>query len=107
MRTDTMSTSLWSERTPGVPARLSRAVIAWERGEVSSAGELRAAVTQYVDLLRRTGHPKAEINALLEDIARRTNRFHNKPMLSTDDIAMLIHEVVGGWNGDEQTEQRP
>lgn len=100
-----MSTSLWSERTPGVPARLSRAVIAWEPGEVSTAGELRGAVTQYADLLRRTGHPKAEINALLEDIARRTNRFRNNPMLSTVDIAMLIRQVVGAWNGDEYTER--
>ena len=105
MTTDAMSTSLWSERTPGVPARLSRAVIAWERGEVSSAGELRAAVTQYAGLLRETGHPKADIDALLEDIARRTNRFRNTPMLSTDDIAALIHEVVGGWNGDQYTER--
>lgn len=98
MTADSTMRFLWTERTPGVPARLSRAVISWERGDVSKASELRAAVSDYVDVLRGTGHPMAEIVALLEDIARRTNRYRVNPMHSSDGIAMLIREVVGVWN---------
>ena len=57
------------------------------------------------DTRMTTDTMKAEINALLEDIARRSNRFRNNPMLSNDDIGILIREVVGAWNVDQSTER--